>query len=225
LLVEPTDELATAQIAGDHASALAMQARLHELFGSTLDYAVDEQTNVLTIAGEPHTVEAAERLVPELDRRTTQIHFEATILKPTRKGSKKKTIEGWLELGSWSRDMAVEAKDTGLIEIISAPSITTVVDRAGSMRSGTCTPMEGAEGGLPDIHCAPGSRFEGFELQLLPQMIGDELLVQITSVRRTWEEREAVSEKVVILPREAAVLVLSGEDTDSYVFVTARIIK
>ena len=224
-VIEAGAGLASATLAPTTVSAGTLQGRLTELFGAELDYSLDLEAGVLTITGAPHTVQAASRLAPELDRRATQLHFEVTVLEVTRKGSKKKTVEDWLDRGSWSRTMAEEASEAGLIEIVSAPSVTTVVDQVASVRQGACRQMHEADRGEPDPRCPSGSRYAGFELQLLPRMVGDRLLVDITTVRHAWQERTVSSQRVVMEPREAAALALPGDDGTTWVFVTATIVR
>jgi hypothetical protein len=225
VVVQPDAAPVTAEVPAEHLPAAALQERLVELFGEKLDSAIDPETNVLTITGAPHTVAAALRLVPELDRRVAQIHFEATLLQPTKKGARKKTVDEWLERAAWSRSLATEAADAGLIEILSAPSITTVAEHTASIRDGACVPTREPAEGPTDQACPEGSAYVGFELQLLPRLVGERLLVESAIDRWSDKGHEASSETVVLEPREALLFVLTGDDGLLYLFVTGTVLR
>lgn len=222
-VVEQDAGLASATIEPSEVSPGTLESRLTELFGATLGYRADEEAGTLLVAGAPHAVEAAVLLVPELDRRARQVHFEVVLLRPTRKGSKRGTVQEWLDRGAWSMEMAAQASEAGLIEVVSSPSVTTVLDRSATVREGTCTPMEGEV--TPDPRCPAGARYAGYELSLVPRQVGDLLVVETTFVRRDWQERDVSSELLMLDVREAVVLVLEDEDEPDYLFVTAKIVE
>ncbi len=220
-VVETGAAVTTAQIEARKLPADALAGELLEILEASIDCTGDDEAKVVTCTGPAHAVEAAVRLAPELDRRTLQIEFEATVLKVTKKGAKKEVVEGWRELGSWSRAMAREASEGGLVEIVSAPRITTVVDRAASIRDGTCTPEEGAP---PSAFCGEGFVHVGFGLQLLPRAVGDRILVEVATIARTPAERRTVQEIVVMDAREVTALLVPGVDGPVWVFLSARIV-
>ena len=220
-VVEPGSEVATVRVAAEHLSAGALEARLRELFGPALDCSVDEGANAVVVTAAPHVVATVQRLVAEIDEPVGQVAFEATVLKVTKKGAKKEVVEGWKELGSWNRAMATQAQEEGLVEIVSAPSVTTVVDRTATIREGARLPREGA----PASALSPeGFVHVGYDLTLLPRQVGDRLLVEVTAITRNPGERQVLHELLVMDAREATALRLPGEEP-IWLFLSARMIR
>jgi hypothetical protein len=220
VVIESTGELESAQIRANYLTSATMQTKLEEVFGPKLDYTHNSSPNTVTVQGAPHVVAAAVQLAARLDIAVTQALVEMVVLRPTRKG--KTTLTHWLEDGAWSREAAVEAEADGLIEIISAPSITTVLDHAATITDGSCTPTDGDS--APDPRCAEGSVFSGFELRMVPHQVGDLLMLDLTTVVRGPDERAVTEEVVVLTAGQDAVLALHDlPDGPMYVFLTVTL--
>jgi hypothetical protein len=220
VVIESTGEVESAQVRTKYLTSATMQTKLTEVFGAKLDYNNDSSANAVTIKGAPHVVAAAVQLAARLDIAVTQALVELVVLRPTRKG--KATLAHWLEDGAWSREAAVEAEADGLLEIISAPSITTVLGHAATMTDGSCTPTD--EDSAPDARCAEGSVFSGFELRILPHQVGDLLMLDLTTVVRGPDEQAVAEEVVVLTTGQDAVLVLADlPGGPLYVFLTVTL--
>lgn len=220
-VLEPDESIVHAEVALDHLSAREASEQLFERFGATLDVRTDAEANTVTVHGRSSAVEAAVALLGDRDRATAQVLVEVVAFTVERKG--RKTVQGWFLGSDWSSDALDAAVERGEVRVLSSPSVTTVEGKRASVREARCVPF--GDDVPADPYCPAGSLSEALQLDVLPTVLDQGLLLDVTTTLQA-ELRRSVQREVFLVAGEdrVAIHLPDAPQGDLYLLVSASLV-